>query len=168
MKLEYDFKAIYEFGKKLRNYEQFEQTVMEATQELAKILHRILKKNTPVDTGELKAGWDGENLKYKVEKVNGGYEVTFTNKVEYAWWVNYGHLSYNQFNVGGEPYEVKNRVKVTSPKQWQNDVSAYKDAPAYFVYGHFFVEQSVLAMEKKNLEKTLYKELEKWFEWCCI
>lgn len=159
MKLEYDFKAIYEFGKKLRNYEQFEQTVMEATQELAKILHRILKQKTPVETGELKAGWDGENLKYKVEKVNGGYEVTLTNKVEYAWWVNYGHMSYNQF---GGPYEVKNRVKVPNPKQWQ------KDASSYFVYGHFFVERSVLAMEQKNLEKTLYKELEKWFEWCCI
>ena len=158
MKIKYDFQELWDFAKKLRDYNKFEQTVIEATQELAKIFHRMLKNNTPVDTGKLKAGWDGENLQYKVEKVNGGYEVTFTNKVEYAWWVNYGHKSYNQF---GGPYVVKNRVKVPNPKQWQ------KDASEHFVYGHFFVEQSVLDMEHANLEKTLYKELEKWFEWCC-
>lgn len=159
MKIEYDYKELHNFTEKLRNHEKFEKMAMDATRELAVIFHTVLKKNTPVDTGKLKAGWDGDNLQYKVEKVDGGYEVTFTNKVEYAYWVNYGHMSFNQF---GGPYEVKNRVKVKKAKEWQ------KDPSSLFVYGHFFVEQSVLDMEQANLEKTLYKELEKWFEWCCI
>jgi hypothetical protein len=155
MKLKWDFHELYDFGKRVGNVSKFEDTCKKLTQELAKVLHSMLLNDTPVKTGELRSGWtDGENYKYTVKKVSNGFEVELKNKVPYALSVNDGHYSYNQY---GGAYVVKNR---TVPYTQGN-------SDATFVFGHFFVEKSILKLENSNtLEKVLYKELEKWFRWC--
>ena len=156
MKMKWDAKQLIEFGNRIADLTKFQQTVQEATREIAKLLHTMLLQNTPVKTGKLKTGWKSEeNYAYVVVKVKNGFEVTLTNNVEYALSVNDGHYSYNQYNVGGKPYVVKNR---TVPYTQGNK------APT-FVYGRFFVENSILDTEEK-LNAVLDKELEKWFRWC--
>ena len=147
---------------KLANFDQYvvETALMSATKEIAQALHEALVKNTPVVTGKLKSGWNSaENLSFKVEKVDGGYEVTLINNVEYASSVNYGHPSHNQFNKGGTPYVVKNRVKVPVANPLQNP------ADATWVWGHFFVEASVAQTDqqvKQIIDKNLRKYLKRW------
>lgn len=164
MKLKWDFHELYDFGKRVGNVSKFEDTCEKLTQELAKVLHSMLINDTPVKTGKLRAGWtDGENYKYTVKKVSNGFEVELKNEVPYALSVNDGHYSFNQFNVGGTPYDVKNRVKVRKRSKYDTlDINESK-----YVFGHFFVEASIAKLENsKTLEKVLYKELEKWFRWC--
>ena len=142
------------------NEEVFEAAIMTATQEIARELHEALVKNTPVITGKLKSGWNSEeNLSFKVEKVDGGYKVTLINDVEYASAVNYGHPSHNQYNKGGTPYVVKNRIKVPVANPLQNP------ADATWVWGHFFVEASEAQTEPKCyniVQKNLRKYFRRW------
>lgn len=158
MKLNWDFHELYDFANRIGNVPKFEDTCKKLVQELAKVLHDMLYYETPVKTGNLCSGWDtAENYTYTVKKVKRGYEVELKNEVPYALSVNDGHYSYNQYNVGGSPYVVKNR---TVPYTQGNGAST-------FVFGHFFVEKSILKLENSDqLEKILYKELEKWFRWC--
>lgn len=155
MKLKFDTRELVDFSKRLKNFSEFERACKEIAQEITKVLHKMLITNTPVVTGELRLGWSGgTNCSYIVKKVWGGYRVELINDVPYALSVNDGHYSYNQY---GGPYEVKNR---TVPYTQGNN------APT-FVFGHFFVEKSILTLENsKKLEKIVYKELEKWFGWC--
>lgn len=156
MKLKWNFDEWYDFGDRLGTITKFDAITKQATRELAKVLHECLFENTPVKTGNLCAGWGGgENYTYTVKKVKNGFEVTLKNEVPYAVCVNNGHYSYNQYNVGGDPYVVKNR---TVP------YTQGKNEPT-FVFGRFFVENSILDTEEQ-LEAVVFKELEKWFRWC--
>lgn len=156
MKIKWDFDNLFEFGNRLSNYENYENTLKSATQEIAKALHKALLTHTPVVTEELKKGWNTtENLSFTVRKVKRGYMVELTNNVEYARSVNYGHYSYNQFNKGGTPYVVNNR---TVPYYAGN-----KDKT--FVFGRFFVEKSIVAVEPL-VKQIVQRELQKWLEWC--
>ena len=153
MKVIWDFDNLFAFGERLSEYENFETAVMTAPQEIAKALHRSLLTRTPVVTGNLRSGWSkGENLAFRVTKVKRGYVVELSNDVDYANWVNYGHHSYNQY---GGPYEVKNRTV----KYYQGN------SGKTYVYGHFFLEKSILDVEDQ-VEQIIYKELQKWLEWC--
>lgn len=153
MKVIWDFDNLFAFGERLSEYENFETAIMTATQEIAKALHRALLTRTPVVTGNLRAGWSrGENLAFRVTRVERGYVVELSNDVDYANWVNYGHHSYNQY---GGAYEVKNRT-----------VSYYQgNKGKTYVYGHFFLEKSILDVEGQ-VERIIQKELQKWLEWC--
>lgn len=163
MKLKWDFHELYDFGKRISNVSKFEKACKDATRELAKVFHQMLISNTPLLTGKLKSGWDGKNLQYKVKQTKDGFEVEFINDVPYAWYVNYGHYSYNQFNVGGEPWVVHNRIKV--PKRSKYDDLDIRENN--YVFGHFFVEKSIVQLENSSeLNKVLQIELEKWFRWC--
>lgn len=156
MKMQFDMKKVIDFGNRLSDVVRFEQMAQEATRQIAKTLHKMLLNNTPVKSGELKKGWNtSENLAFVAKRVKKGFEVTLTNDVEYALSVNDGHYSYNQYNVGGQPYIVRNR---TVPYKQGNK------APT-FVYGRFFVEDSILDAEEK-LDAVVGKELDKWFRWC--
>lgn len=138
MKSNFDFNELINFGKRLTEYENFETTIMTATREIAKVLHRHLLNKSPIDTGNLRKWWSaGENLQFTVERKNGGYEVTIVNKgrneygYKYPWVVNYGHWS--------------------KSGNW--------------VAGQFFVENSVIAT-KQVAEKIIRRELTKWFKRC--
>ena len=155
MKLKWDFKEWYDFADRLNNTEKFQEMCKKFVDELAKELREMLFNNTPVKTGQLAAGWGGsENYSYEIKKFKTGYKVTLYNRVPYAKAVNDGHYSYNQF---GGPYVVKNRTVPYT--QGKNEDT--------FVFGHFFVEKSILLMENDNAINTLLeKEFERWFRWC--
>lgn len=157
MKLVWDFEELYDFADRITNQTMFDKYLEEATKEISMIFHRMLINNTPMDTGKLRSGWvKGANLAYNVKKVDGGYEVEFTNDVEYARWVNYGHRVKNQGD--GPYYKVKRR---TVPYHDGNNSD-------YFVYGHFFVEKTALKMVNGShqIDNIVHKELEKWLRWC--
>ena len=163
--LVWDFDELYEFGDNIGRVDAFEDYIRTATQTLAKAFHYLLLNNTPVVTGNLRKGWGGDNLKFEVIKLKTGFVVRFKNNARndkgypYAFDVNYGHMVKNV--KGGDYLEVKNRKKVKSPYVWQENTSNM------YVYGHFFVERSIVNMENTNkLESIIYHELEKWWEWC--
>lgn len=144
MRVRYEFDELWAFRDRVANLAKFQEFMKLATKELAKVLHDMLFKYTPVRTGNLCASWGGgENMAYIVKTVNGGFEVTLTNGAvndkgeKYAVWVNDGHHSYNQY---GGSYGFKK--------------------------GKFFVEKSIVEAEN-TLEPVLMKELEKWWSWCC-
>ena len=155
MKLKWDFSELEDFAERLDETAKFEQACKEVVKKLAKELQEMLFNQTPVKTGQLATGWGGaENYAYKIVELKTSYKVTLINRVPYAKAVNDGHYSYNQY---GGPYEVKRR---TVPYTQGN-------GDPTFVFGHFFVEKSILMLENSSeLEKILYKELEKWFAWC--
>lgn len=137
MKVEIDNSMLVNFAKRLGEYEQFETALMTATQEIAKVLHKELLKRSPIDTGNLRKMWSaGDNLKFYVDRVANGFEVTLVNEArndkgyKYPWVVNYGHNSANGW-----------------------------------VMGQFFVENSVLATEAVA-KKKIREELTKWFRYC--
>lgn len=158
MRLEWDFHELYDFADRLGNADKFKEFAKVAVKQLAKDLHEMLFKETPVKTGQLAAGWGGaENYAYVIKEMKTGYKIEFINRVPYAKSVNDGHYSYNQFNKGGDPYVVKHR---TVPYTQGN-------ADATFVFGHFFVEKSILKMENDEALNTIIaNELDKWFRWC--
>lgn len=149
MKLHYDFDELTKFMENI-SYE-IDSALMTATRRIAKELHKHLLSQTPIKTGNLRKMWSaGDNLMFTVEKVKGGYEVVLVNAAEYATSVNDGHYSYNQFNAGGKPYEVKNRtVPYTRGK---------KDKT--FVFGRFFVEDSI-DLTYPKVERIVMAELKK-------
>lgn len=164
MRLRWDFHELYDFGERIGNIAEFERVCEEATRELAKVFQDMLIKETPLVTGQLAAGWGGaKNCSYTVKRLKNGFKVELVNEVPYAKYVNDGHYSYNQYNVGGEPYVVHNRIKV--PTRSEHDTLSV-DASRY-VFGHFFVEKSIAKLEGgRQLNKVLYEELEKWFRGC--
>lgn len=153
MKIQWDFNEFYKFAVNLTNVSKFESHMKNATKEIAKVLLEKIKGLTPVEDGNLIAGWEGN--KFLVEEVDGGFEVKIVNTTEYAPWVNDGHMAYNQY---GGPYPIKKRIKVTTPYQWQ------KGSERWYVFGHFFVERGILQLnDTKQVEDIIYAELEKWW-----
>lgn len=155
MKLKWDMHELEDFANRLSDTEKFNRACKEVVKKLAKELQEMLFNKTPVKTGQLAAGWGGaENYAYKIVELKTSYKITLYNRVPYAKSVNDGHYSHNQY---GGPYVVKRR---TVPYTQGN-------ADPTFVFGHFFVEKSILTLENSSeLEKILNKELEKWFAWC--
>ena len=167
MKLEWDFHEFSNFTAKLNDIVRFEAVCKVAAEEIAKKLLTMLRDNTPVDTGELKGGWDGS---FTAIKLKTGFKVVLKNKVKYATAVNDGHKAYNQFGgpypihdeVSIGPYgKLRGRIAVTSPHQWQ------QGDPKMYVFGHFFVENSILQLNNtKQIESIIYNQLQKWWKGC--
>lgn len=157
MKFKWDFHELFDFGKRISNASKFDEVCVELTREISKVYLKMIQTNTPVETGTLKMRWMmGDNLAYRVTKVDDGYMVEFSNDVEYAHWVNYGH-------------RVKNRADSPYYKVRRRTVPYYDgNSSDYFVYGHFFIEKSVEQLTNGNhiLDQICYRELEKWFRWC--
>lgn len=145
---------LYEWGENLSDTTRFVDATEDMTREMAETLLEIIRAMTPTETGRLVAGWDGND--FLIENTDTGYSISLVNTVPYANAVNNGHMVYNQY---GGPWEVKKRVKVPVPHEMQADKSSY------FVYGHFFVERSILMLENSTIaEKILRKHLEQWWE----
>ena len=166
MKVKFDFKQLEQFNDRLQDSAELHKHYKMICRELADELKKVIKANTPYKDGELQTGWDTQNHKasYTVRKNKNGYSVTLYNNVPYANAVNYGHYSHNQFNKGQEPYIVYNRVKVPT----RSELDTQNINPDRFVFGHFFVEKSILQLENYPtvLEKIAEKELLKWWRWC--
>lgn len=155
MRLIWEKKELDQFASRLSSVARFDSYVKKASQELARQLRAAIFRKTPVVTGELISGWGGDNLSFHAVKTGNGYKVDLINRVPYALSVNDGHYSYNQF---GGPYVVKNRtVKTVYPGGKSGKT---------FVYGHFFVEKSIVETEK-DIERIVYPWIDKWFRWCC-
>lgn len=160
MKAIWEIDDILQFGNRLSDYTNFKKNLGKATQEIAKLLHKMLIKNTPVDFGTLQAFWEtDENYSYLVEQVENGFAVTLINRAMYAKWVNNGH---------------RQRPGRFIPGYWEGTHFRYDPTAdggmvlkKSWVKGRFFVEKSILTLENTSkLNKVIYKELEKWFRWC--
>ena len=83
MKMQYDFSELVEFGNRLADTYSMETALMTATQNIARVLHKILLSRTPIKTGNLRKMWSaGENLAFTVEKFGYGYRVTLINRAQ--------------------------------------------------------------------------------------
>lgn len=165
MKVKFNFEQVNDFAERVGNEAAQRKHYTRICKELMDELRQMIIDETPVRMGELggtlREGWKTKNGKasYLIRKNSKGYSVTIYNRVPYAYYVNYGHYSYNQVNVGsGNPYVVKNRTVL------------YYDGneDATFVYGHFFVEKAVLEMENNDavMQKILDNGLKQWWDWC--
>ena len=100
MKSKWDMQELFDFGKKISDSYEVETTLMTITQNIARVLHKYLLQNTPIETGNLRKMWSaGDNLMFLVDKVGTGYEVTLVNSAQnptgfkYGVAVNDGHKS---------------------------------------------------------------------------
>lgn len=157
MKLEWDFSELYKFADNLNDMSDFDAVAKRIAKDISKALLKRIKGFTPVDEYDLINGWD--KVKFIVTENNGGYEVLMVNPVEYALYVNDGHRSFNQYNVGGSPYEVHNRIQVRQPHQWQLGDGTH------WVFGHFFVERGIVQLKSTaEIESIIMREIEKWWD----
>lgn len=142
MKLDFDCSELTRFADELQftSY-SLETALMTATQEIAKVLHKYLLAQTPIDTGNLRKMWSaGDNLLFTVKKVDGGFEVTLINAARAN--------SADGFMYG---LAVNDGHRTPSGAGW--------------VMGRFFVEKSILLTEPQ-VERIVMKELQKWWRGC--
>lgn len=160
-----DVSEMEEAIKRLNSDSLLRKHIKQAAREVAIICQRELYKRTPKKTGDLARGWYYSNGIRVVPRKN-GCQVELVNPVEYARAVNYGHFSHNQFNKGGEPYEVRNRTVLWS---WYAGESGSDTNPwgNTYVYGHFFLERTVVALDGDDrIIDTIAVNLYNWFEEC--
>lgn len=160
MKFEWDFHELFDFRDALMDTAMFNEYCEKITKEIVAVLHKALINNTPVDFGTLQAFWQtDENYAYLVERKNGGFEVTLINKAKYATWVNDGHKQRPGRFIPG--YWVGNHFR------YDPNADGGMQLKKSWVDGRFFVENSILQVENSSqLDKIIYKELNKWFVRC--
>ena len=161
MKITWDFKELFDFRDNLADVARFNKHCEDATKEIAKRLHDMLIKNTPVDFGNLQMGWKtSENYSYMVERKGNQFEVTLINRTLYALWVNDGH---------------KQKPGRFIPGYWEDSRHFRYDRTCSggmvlknkWVKGRFFVEISITQLESsKQIEKIIYTHLQKWWKEC--
>lgn len=140
MKIEWDFHELTDFANRLvNNSYEFDTALMTATQNVARALHQCLLMQTPIVTGNLRKMWSaGDNLKFTVQKVGNGYQVTFINTAQTDKGFQYG-------------LAVNDGHKTPGGGGW--------------VMGRFFVEKSVLqTANSTQIEAIIMKELQKWWD----
>lgn len=140
MKFKWDLKELTKFADDLITSGDFETAMMTATQEIARALHKALLRNTPVLTGNLRKNWSsGENLAFRVEKKNGGYEVTLVNTARTG--SEHGYMYSISVNDG------------------------HKKVGGGWVMGRFFVEKSIIqTAESSEIERIIFNQLQKWWK----
>lgn len=83
----FNFRELKELQNKLNKLQDPDIFVESCAKELAKELWEHLIYNTPVQSGNLRRGWNiGE-----IEKTGDIYRIEIINPVKYASYVNYGH-----------------------------------------------------------------------------
>lgn len=106
---EFDFREVQKLSEKLKplNKNKLHIFIREVSRELAAHLLASAVYRTPVDTGELRAGWTSKSAEeakkgywknpktyakhLPVEKNGNVYTITVINPVKYASYVEYGH-----------------------------------------------------------------------------
>lgn len=94
MILDFDFREVVEFRDRIEALAEsdIDNFIKLATRELAGELMRLAVDKTPRKTGRLVGGW----RMTRVKKISDGYEVRVVNPVEYALYVEKGHLTRNR------------------------------------------------------------------------
>lgn len=159
MNIEWDLHEWTEFSDRLVDMARFESFCKSATEEITVILQKMLKTNTPVDYGNLRAGWDTYNLNYYAVRTATGFKVSLVNGVKYAVWVNDGH---------------RQRPGRFIPGYWEGNHFRYDPnadggmvLKQSWVKGRFFVEISLAQLAGgKQVEQIVYKQLQKWWKGC--
>ena len=82
-----DFQAWADRVKKKATASKVRPFIEKSLENVGEKALRQLKKNTPVDTGNLRRGWVSEGSSY----VAGSWQVKLANHVEYAYFVENGH-----------------------------------------------------------------------------
>lgn len=141
MEFNFDFSELIKFSDNLQNKHNLDTALMTVTQNVARVLHKYLLIQTPVDTGNLRKMWSAnDNLRFTVTPVGDGFEVTFVNAARantkdgfmYGVAVNDGHRTPN----GGG-----------------------------WVMGRFFVERAILQTSSSTeIERIIFNELQKWWD----
>lgn len=139
MKIKWDFHELTDFANRLQDKHDLDTALMTATQKVARVLHQYLLVQTPVITGNLRKMWSaGDNLRFTVEKVKGGFNVTFINLAQTDKGFQYG-------------VAVNDGHKTPGGTGW--------------VMGRFFVERSVLqTANSTQIESIIMNELQKWWD----
>lgn len=150
------------FNDKIRVGYEYNTAIMTAAQTIARVFHKYVLPLTPIDTGNLRKMWSaGTNLQFTVTPVGNGYQVTLYNMAYnaesnafYANYVNDGHRQHvgqfvsGYFEGGKFRYDRNSKTGVLLKQPW--------------VKGSFFVEKA-MAQTKPQLERIVYKELQKWW-----
>ena len=134
-----DLREIKEVAENLKDL-QTQLLIEQITNEVAARLLRKVIKRTPVDHGILRRAW-GANIGAKAEKKGDGYEVTITNSMEYASYVEFGHRQ----TPGRYVPAIGKRLK----KSW--------------IDGQLFLTKSEIELERE-LPKIIEKRMEKWLK----
>ena len=147
MKVTWDFSEFEKFADGLADKHPFDTAMMTATQNIARVLHGHLLKNTPVDTGNLRKMWSaGDNLLFTVERVSEGFEVTLVNKAKS------GKDARSDDESTGFMYGIA-----------VND--GHKTTSGGWVMGKFFVEASLLQTAKSTkIDAIIMEQLQKWWD----
>lgn len=156
MKIEWDFKELYNFADKLVEFNRFETEIQRATKEIAHELLKRIKKHTPVgDTWMLKNSWNDNSL--VVTKTSNGFEVLLVNDTVYATWVNDGHRQRPGRFIPG--YFAHGRFYYDPSA----DGGMVLKKP--FVKGKFFVEKGILETENSDIiNSIIMTHLRKWWD----
>lgn len=151
MKCKWDFSEFYEFAEKLENDNTIEDAYMAATRKIAQALHKYLLQLTPVDTGNLRKMWSaGDNLKFEVKPVVGGYEVTFINKAR-------SQVSSERIHDGAALSDDEGFMYGVAVNDGHKTPGGFG-----WVMGKFFVEKSIYITEPL-VNSIINSELNKWW-----
>lgn len=90
-----DFKQLVQLQKRLEQFIEVgeQEFCIEIAKEIAARLLRKVILRTPVDTGVLEGSWREENNQFYVDIKGNTYEITITNSINYASYVEFGHRS---------------------------------------------------------------------------
>ena len=158
MRVRYDFEELWAFRDKLSDVQKFNESISLIAKEIAKKLHQMLIKHTPVDFGTLQAFWQtAENYSYVTEQTAEGFVVTLYNRATYATWVNDGHRQ--------QPGRFIPGYWVGSKFRYDPTANGGMVLSKPFVEGRFFVEKSIIETEPVVL-RIIEKQLDRWWKWC--
>ncbi|SFA87594.1 Bacteriophage HK97-gp10, putative tail-component [Acetitomaculum ruminis DSM 5522] len=107
------YRQLKEFQKKVMrlNGAQRDEFFTSTLNELGARLLRKTKIKTPVDTGILRRGWKVD----PAGKTASGYQITISNPIEYASYVEYGHRTKNRSGwVNGKFMLTKSKSEIKS------------------------------------------------------
>lgn len=146
-----DFQELEKFAKDLEKIrdEEIQKVIEKTVKEIAaRLLAKVIKR-TPVDKGTLRRGWtagDNSNASafidsVQVNKVGNTYEISISNSVEYAVYVEYGHRQ----DPGRYIPAIGKRLK----KSW--------------VEGKFMLTKSEIEI-KRQMDKIIAKNVEAWLK----
>lgn len=107
------YRQLKEFQKKVMrlNGTQRDEFFTSTLNELGARLLRKTKIKTPVDTGILRRGWKVD----PAGKTVSGYQITISNPIEYASYIEYGHRTRNRSGwVNGKFMLTKSKSEIKS------------------------------------------------------
>lgn len=112
-----NIKQLKELRKQLHQFEEAdkERICTDVAKNIAARLLKMAKKRTPEDTGALLASWDIENKPLTVVRKGNCFEITITNSMSYADYVEFGHGTRERKD--GKRTWVEGKKMITVPEE---------------------------------------------------